>query len=79
MGSGAKTHVALVDRAANLTEALVMKSKYITQTTEVDEYNEEDHSSSYSKDQIRITDYEDGYLRVTNEQVRVTTQRIKIV
>jgi len=79
MGSGAKTHVALVDKAANLTEALVMKAKYTTQTTTVEEDDWETGTSTFAKDELRITDYGDGEVRVTNEQIRISSQNVKVV
>jgi hypothetical protein len=53
MASGTKTHVSLVDKAANLTEALVMKSTYIGQETEVEKSSE---NEEYSCDTVRVTD-----------------------
>lgn len=78
MKSGEKTHVALVDQAANMTEALVMKSKYITQTTEVEEYND-DGSYSSERDTVRISDYGDGEVRIYTESTQASTQYVKVV
>lgn len=65
MLNGNLTHVALVDSAANMTEALVMKSK-TTSTTQSTEEWDEDGNYSETRDTIRI--YDDG-----QETVRVTT------
>tara|TARA_Y100001956_G_C4049219_1_gene154209 strand:+ start:166 stop:453 length:288 start_codon:yes stop_codon:yes gene_type:complete len=77
MQNGAKTHVALVDKAANCTEALVMKSKYVTQSTEVEEFHD-DGSYTRDSDTVYARDYGDGVVYVTNTQVRVTETQYNI-
>lgn len=80
MVSGSLTHVALVDHAANLTEALVMKSTYITQTTSVEDYDEDGSRSSSSSDTTRMTHYEgDDYVTVTQETVNIVRSRHPII
>ncbi len=82
MASGAKTHVALVDKAANLTEALVMKaSTYVSIKTEVEEYDDEG-GYSCDTDVIRIRDHGGDTIYVTEERVSIvesTQPRINIV
>lgn len=80
MNSGAKTHVALVDKAANLTEALVMKAKHITteSSTEQDTYDTDTGESTYSKDSISIRDYGEDVVYVTDRKVAVTNYTIKV-
>ncbi len=82
MASGTVCHVALVDKAANLTEALVMKaSTYVSLKTEVEEYDDEG-GYSCDTDVIRIRDHGGDTIYVTEERVRIveTTQpRINIV
>ncbi len=80
MKSGAKTHVALVDSAANLTEVLVMKSKstHVEQTTEVTEYDHETGTSEYARDSLSMDDYGGEFVHVTDRKVRVTDYRIKV-
>jgi SepF-like predicted cell division protein (DUF552 family) len=79
MGSGAKTHVALVDKAANLTEALVLKAEtYTTNTLEVQSFDD-DGSSSFLKNEVRVTDFGGDEVRVTNEQVLITSQYVKVI
>lgn len=81
MQSGEKTHVALVDKAANLTTALVMKSKHVTSSTVVDEYHDDGTSTSDSHT-INIRDYGDDEIYVTETRVSVVETRfpkIKVV
>lgn len=80
MQSGAKTHVALVDKAANLTEALVLKAKHITTETEtiVNEYDTDTGVESFSKDSIEVRDYGDDYVHVTDRKIRITNYSIKV-
>ena len=81
MASGAKTHVALVDKAANMTEALVMKSRYTTQTTEIEEYGD---NGEYSRDEHRVmvNDYGGDEVLITEKRISITESyvpRINIV
>ncbi len=80
MQSGAKTHVALVDKAANLTEALVLKAKHTTveTETEVHEYDTETGTSTFSKDSTEVRDYGDDVVYVTDRQIRVTDYQVKV-
>ncbi len=72
MANGAKTHVALVDKAANLTEALVMKaSTYVTEKREVEQHDD-DGNYSCDTEIIRIRDH-------GGEQVYVTEERVSVV
>lgn len=77
MMSGAKTHVALVDKAANLTTVLTMKSKVVRNSQTVDEYSE-DGTSIHTSDTQTIRDHDGEYLYVTDEKVRIVETMIKI-
>ncbi len=82
MPSGSKTHVALVDKAANMTEALVLKSKFTTQTSTVSEYDEESGKSSYNKKEVTISDYGDNLVFIEEETVSVvrsTADKINVI
>lgn len=70
MASGAKTHVALVDKAANMTEALVMKSTYTRQSVEVENFEDD---GTYSRDEytVNTADYGGDVVHVTERTVRV--------
>lgn len=70
MPSGAKTHVALVDKAANLTEALVMKSTYITTSSEIESYGD-DGGYSCDRHVTRVRDHGGDTIYVTEEVVSV--------
>lgn len=80
MQSGAKTHVALVDKAANLTEALVMKAKHTTVETETEirEYDTDTGVETFSKDSTEVRDYGEDTVYITDRQVRVTNYQVKV-
>lgn len=78
MLSGDATHVALVDKAANMTEVLVMKSKHMTQTTTTTEYDDETGAETYAEDSTSVHDYGGENVRVVNRKVRVTEQYVKV-
>ncbi len=80
MKSGAKTHVALVDKAANLTEALVLKAKHtsVETETEIREYDTETGEEKFSKDSVEVRDYGDDVVYVTDRKVRVTNYTVKV-
>jgi len=75
MKSGAKTHVALVDKAANLTEALVLKSTYTRQVVEVENYDEEGNYSS-EMHSINTSDYGGDVIHVVDRTVRVVESAV---
>lgn len=78
MVSGAKTHVALVDKAANMTEVLTMKSStYVENTQEVRTYND-DGSTTYSRDSQELADHGGEYIHITDRKVRVIEQMVKV-
>lgn len=75
MASGAKTHVALVDKAANMTEAVVLKSTYVRQTTEVENYDED---GGYTRDEhsVNIADHGGDMVYITDRTVRVVESAV---
>lgn len=79
MQSGAKTHVALVDSAANLTEVLVMKAKEVyTETSQsVSTY---DDDGTYERINARTStrDYGGEYVYITDEIIHVVEQQVKV-
>lgn len=79
MQSGAKTHVALVDKAANLTEVLVMKAKssYETVTHTSETY---DDNGDFERVEVStsVSDYGGEYVTVTDRVYHVKEERIKI-
>lgn len=79
MQSGAKTHVALVDKAANLTEVLVMKAK-TTSTTEMSEVRTYDEDGT--SERLTVTkdtrDYGDEYVYVTESVVHIVDKIVKV-
>lgn len=78
MKSGAKTHVALVDQAANLTEALVMKAQTITtRTQEVEEWDDKGNWHE-QKDQVRIIDNGASEVRVIEEFYDIKAYDVRI-
>lgn len=80
MQSGAKTHVALVDKAANLTEVLVMKAKTVsfTDTTEVSTYDESDGTSERLTVTKDTRDYGGEFVYVTESLVHVVDKIVKV-
>lgn len=70
MPSGTKTHVALVDKAANLTEALVMKSIHTRLSSEKEVYDD-DGNYSRSEHTISVADYGGDVVYVTERTVEV--------
>lgn len=80
--SGQKTHVALVDRAANLTEALIIKQeRYETTSQRVVEYDENGDRTETERTQ-RVEDYGEDLVYVTDTEYRVvstTVPRVQII
>lgn len=80
MQSGAKTHVALVDKAANLTEVLVMKAKEVS-TTDVSEVRTYDDSDG-TFERLTVTkdtrDYGGEFVYITESLVHVVDKIVKV-
>lgn len=82
MKSGTKTHVALVDKAANLTEALIIKSyATVTHSIEAESYDSEEGVSEFSRDTITTSSYDDSPDRifVKTTSYKVTDKVLKII
>lgn len=78
MQSGAKTHVALVDKAANLTEVLVMKAN--TYETITHEKIIRDDDGTYERIEVstNVSDYGGEYVTVTDRVYHVKEELVKV-
>lgn len=76
MGSGKLTHVALVDSAANLTQALVMKSKTVSTTHREEEWTEDGYTESC--DTVRVHDEGREKVRVVTESSQYSSFYVKV-
>lgn len=80
MKSGAKTHVALVDKAANLTEVLVMKAKEVYTNTSHSVRTEDYETGESERVDIsqNVRDYGGEYVYITDSVVHVVDTRVKV-
>lgn len=78
MQSGALTHVALVDAAANLTEALTLKASSTTTSTLTNTSYRDDGSYSREENTVEVNDWGEDMVLVTNRYYVVKEDYVKI-
>jgi len=79
MKSGNKTHVALVDKAANLTEALILKAstKISSRTEESEEYDDNGNYET-ERDSVRVIDDGSSEVRIIKDYSKHSSFYVRI-